>query len=65
MIKFLGILVIILAPLLIIAAALGRRMEASDVKIERDRAIREGMNALKRRVLNLERLRAARRERSG
>ena len=64
MVKFLGILVIILAPVVLIAAAVGRRLEASDVKMERDRAIKDGMNALKRRVLNLEKLRDVRRERS-
>jgi CHASE1-domain containing sensor protein len=65
MIKFLGILVVILLPLIVAAVAIGRRLEASDVKMERDRAIRDGMNALKRRVMNLERLRGARRERRG
>ncbi len=64
MVKFLGILLIILAPLLFIAVSIGRRLETSDVKMERDRAIRDGMDALKRRVLNLEKLRGMRRERS-
>ena len=65
MIKFLGILVVILLPLILVAVTIGRRLEASDVKMERDRAIRDGMEALKRRVLNLEKLRGARRERRG
>ena len=65
MIKFLGILLLIVAPLLIAASAIGRRLEANDVRMERDRAIKDGMEALKRRVLNLEKLRASRRERRG
>jgi len=65
MIKFVGILVFILLPLLLVALAVGRKLEENDVRAERDRAIRDGVHALKRRVLNLERLRTARRERSG
>jgi hypothetical protein len=65
MIRFLGILIFIFAPLLIAALVVGRKLEDNGVREDRDMAIREGLNALKRRVLTLEKLRSARRERRG
>ena len=65
MIRFLGIIVFIFLPLLITALIIGRRMEGHDEREDRDLAIREGMKALKHRVLNLERIRSYRRERRG
>ncbi len=65
MINFLGILVFILLPLLITALVVGRKLEENEERVDRDLAIREGLKALKRRVLNLERLRSSRRERRG
>ena len=65
MIRFLGIIVFIFLPLLVTALVIGRRMEGNGEREDRDLAIKEGMNALKRRVLNLERIRSYRRERRG
>ncbi len=65
MIRFLGIIVFIFLPLLVTALVIGRRMEGHEEREDRDLAIKEGMNALKRRVLNLERIRSYRRERRG
>ncbi len=65
MVKFLGILALIVLPLVLIALYLGRRMEDNESRVDNDRAIREGMQALKRRVLNIEKLREARREKRG
>ncbi|RKX78181.1 MAG: hypothetical protein DRP60_05710 [Spirochaetes bacterium] len=65
MIKFIGIIVFIFLPLLITALIIGRRMEGHDEREDRDLAIREGVKALKLRVLNLERIRSYRRERRG
>ena len=65
MLKFLGVLIFIFAPLLIVALVVGRKLEENEERVDRDRAIREGMYALKRRILNLEKLRSARRERRG
>lgn len=63
MLKFLGVLIFIFTPLLIAALVVGRKLEENEVREDRDRAIRDGINALKHRVLNLEKLRTARRER--
>ena len=65
MLKLVGLLVFIFVPLLIAALVAGRKLEESGVRDDRDLAIREGINALKRRVMNLEKLRSARRERRG
>lgn len=65
MLKLLGVLVFIFVPLLIAALVVGRKLEENEERVDRDRAIKGGMNALKRRVLNLEKLRSARRERRG
>ena len=65
MVKFFGILVLIVLPVVLVALYLGRRMEDNDSRHENDQAIRDGMRALKRRVLNLEKLRNARREKEG
>jgi len=64
MVKFFGILVFIFAPLILIGLAVGRKLEENEERIDRDRAIKEGMLALKRRILNLEKIRSVRRERS-
>ena len=63
MVKFLGVLVLVLLPLLLIAMAVGRRMEEAQERQDRDRAIKDGITALKRRIFNLETLRRAREER--
>ena len=65
MVKFLGILILIILPLVLVALYLGRRMEDNESRHENDQAIRDGMQALKRRVLNIEKLRGARREKRG
>jgi Tfp pilus assembly protein PilO len=65
MIKFLGVLMVILSPLLIAALVIGRKLEENEVRSERDRAIRDGFQALKYRIMNLEKLRRTRRERRG
>ena len=65
MLKLLGVLVFIFVPLLIAALVVGRKLEENEERVDRDRAIRDGIKALKRRVLNLEKLRSARRERRG
>ena len=65
MVKFFGIIVLIILPLVLIALYLGRRMEDNESRHENDQAIRDGMRALKRRVLNIEKLRNARREKRG
>ncbi len=62
MIKFLGIVLLLLLPLILIALYLGRRMEDNEDKADNDQAIREGLKALKRRILNIEKLRDSRRE---
>jgi hypothetical protein len=64
MVKFFGILVFIFAPLILVGLAVGRKLEENEERIDRDRAIREGMTALKKRILNLEKIRSVRRERS-
>lgn len=63
MINFLGTFLFIFLPLLIAALIIGRRMEGHEEKADRDQAIREGLKALKLRVLNLEKIRSYRRER--
>lgn len=65
MIKLLGFLLFILGPLFIIALVVGRKLEDNGVRDDRDMAIREGINALKRRVLTLEKLRSNRQEKRG
>ena len=62
MAEFFFILMLILVPLFFIALAVGRRAESAEQRVDRDRAIREGMEALKNRIRNIETLRQARRE---
>lgn len=64
MVKVLGILVFIFAPLILIGLVVGRKLEENEERIDRDRAVKEGMAALKKRILNLGKIRSLRRERS-
>jgi len=64
MVKFLGILLIIVAPLLVIAVIIGRKSEENaEIRAERDKVIRDGVYALRQRVLNSLRFRRTSRER--
>jgi len=63
MAKILGILLIILAPLLIIALVIGRKLEENtEIRAERDKIIRDGVHVLKQRALNSLRIIRAGRE---
>jgi|GEM_PF-2484220 len=64
MVKFLGILLIIVAPLLVIAVIIGRKLEENaEIRAERDKVIRDGVYALRQRVLTSLRFRRTSRER--
>lgn len=63
MLNFIGAVVLFLLPLLMIALAMGRRMEDNEEKSRNDELLRDGLRVLKNRVRSLERIWMARKGR--